>query len=292
MVRQSGAESNADGKSSTVPSDGPAKSTSATQATARSQSAGDRDAKSESDSGHPERGKGVKLIRRLIESLGGWVASSVGGVLGVIGGTVVFLAFLFYMLHGRDEWIDSIVTAARRFGLRPARKELESVRDQMVRYVSILAGVACTYAVVVSTALWLIGVPQPILWGLLAGMFEVVPYFGPLIASVLPTVVSLSLEGGWQPYATAGLFLTLHTIEGYVITPVLYGKAVKFDPVTILFGALFFGAVWGPVGLAVATPMLILCRGLLMISPDTPALDALADVKDEKDIAQTVRSEV
>ena len=229
------------------------------------------------------QGKGVALIHRSVDSLGSWVATGVGGVLGVIGGTVVFLAFLFYTLYGRDEWIDSIATASRRLGMKPARGELEKVRDQMVRYVSVLAMVACVYVVVVSTALWLIGVPEPILWGLLAGMFEVVPYFGPLIASVMPTVVSLSLNSWWQPVATAGLFLVLHTIEGYVITPMLYGKAVKFDPVTILFGALFFGALWGPVGLAVATPMLIVFRGLLMISPDTPALDALANVKDEKD---------
>jgi predicted PurR-regulated permease PerM len=59
----------------------------------------------------------------------------------------------------------------------------------------------------------------------------------------------------------------------------LYGRAVKFDPVTILFGALFFGWLWGPAGLATAMPMLIILRGLLVITPGTPVLDALADVE-------------
>lgn len=227
-------------------------------------------------------GRGVAQVRRFIDSLGGWLASGVGGVLGALGGVVVCLAFLFYMLEGRDDWIESIEAACKRFGLRPSRVELEKVRDQVVRYVTVLAMVSCGYVVVVSLALWLIGVPQPILWGLLAGLFEVVPYFGPLIASVLPTVVALSLGSWWQPVVTASLFLVLHTVEGYVITPVLYGKAVKFDPVTILFGALFFGVILGPLGLAVATPLLIVLRGLLMITPDTPVLDALADLKDQK----------
>jgi predicted PurR-regulated permease PerM len=134
----------------------------------------------------------------------------------------------------------------------------------------------------VSLALWLIGVPQPLLWGLIAGLFEVVPYFGPLIASVLPTIVALSLGTWWQPLAVAGLFLTLHLVEGYFISPMVYGRAVKLDPVTILFGAVFFGWLWGPAGLAVSTPMLILLRGLLEITTDTPALDALADIDDAK----------
>jgi predicted PurR-regulated permease PerM len=225
---------------------------------------------------------GEELVRRALAVLVRWAASGVGGLLGVIGGGVVFLASLFYMLEGREGWLESITEALRRLGMRPSPDRLDAVRRQMVRYLSVLAMVACAYVLIVSLVLWLIGVPQPVLWGLLAGMFEVVPYFGPLIASVMPTIVALSLDAWWKPAAVAGMFLTLHLVEGYFISPVLYGKAVRLDPVTILFGTLFFGGLWGPIGLAIATPMMIVLRGLLVIAPDTPALDALADVKAEK----------
>jgi predicted PurR-regulated permease PerM len=56
---------------------------------------------------------------------------------------------------------------------------------------------------------------------------------------------------------------------------------VHIDPVTVLFGVLFFGWLWGPLGLAAAMPMLIILRGLVAITPDTPALDALADTEGE-----------
>jgi predicted PurR-regulated permease PerM len=227
-------------------------------------------------------GRGERLAWRALDSLGAWAVSGVGGAIGVIGGAVVAIAYLFYMLHGRGGWVESITSAARRLGLRPSHAQLEKVRGEMVRFVAVLALEATAYAVLVSLALWGIGVPHPVLWGVLAGVCQMLPYFGPLVASVLPIIVSLSLGSWWQPLATAGVFLGLHGVDAYAISPLLYGKAVRFDPVTILFGALFFGALWGPVGLAVATPMMIVLRGLLLISPDTPALDALADVKDEK----------
>jgi predicted PurR-regulated permease PerM len=218
----------------------------------------------------------------VLGTLGNWLVAGVGGLLGALGGGALCFAALFYMLQGRDSWLESLTLAARRLGMNPRDDLLAQVREEVVTFLGYLALVASCYAVIVSLALWLIGVPQPLLWGLIAGLFEVVPYFGPLIASVLPTIVALSLGTWWQPLAVAGLFLTLHLVEGYFISPMVYGRAVKLDPVTILFGAVFFGWLWGPAGLAVSTPMLLLLRGLLEITTDTPALDALADIDGAK----------
>jgi predicted PurR-regulated permease PerM len=88
-------------------------------------------------------------------------------------------------------------------------------------------------------------------------------------------------HGWWQPLAVLAFFAALHTVEGYVVTPMLYGRAVHIDPVTVLFGVLFFGYLWGPLGLAAAMPMLIILRGLVAITPGTPALDALTDIEEE-----------
>jgi predicted PurR-regulated permease PerM len=224
-------------------------------------------------------------LHRNLGLLGRWVVRGVGGLLGFVGGSVIFLAALFYMLQTRGDWLERFKGATSRLGMTPRDEQLEKIRGEMVRFVGCLTMVACGYVVVVSLALWALGVPQPLLWGLVAGLFEVVPYFGPLIASVLPTLVALSLGAWWKPVVVAGLFLTLHLVEGYLITPQLYGRAVKFDPLTVLFGALFFGWLWGPAGLAVAMPMLIILRGILLITPGTTALDALADLDEEKEPA-------
>ncbi len=221
-----------------------------------------------------------KFLRNGATSLGRWILTGLGGVLGFLGGIVIFLAFLYYMLANRSEWIERITRSTEALGLQPRSGELGQIQKEIVTYMGYLAMVSLAYLVVVSLAAWAIGLPQPLLWGVLTALLEVIPYFGPLIAGALPTVVSLTTGAGmWQPLTVIGLFAALQTFEGYVITPLLYGKAVDIDPVTVLLGVLFFGLLWGPLGLAVAMPMMILLRGLLAITPNTPALDALADAE-------------
>lgn len=225
-----------------------------------------------------DRAYWANLLRQNARSIGRWVATGLGGALGLLGGAIILLAFLFYMLDGRSEWVRRIGRAATALGMHPRERERSRIREEIGTYVKYLAIVSTAYMVVMSLALWAIGVPQPILWGVLTGLLEVVPYFGPLIAGAMPTIMALGTgKGLWQPAAVVALFAVLQTVEGYVVSPKLYGGAVKIDPVTVLFGVLFFGWLWGPAGLAAAMPMMILLRGLLDITPDTPALDALAD---------------
>lgn len=222
------------------------------------------------------------LLRRHLSSLGRWLLTGLGGILGFFGATIIFLAFLFYMILTRSEWVERLRLASRSLGLRPRTREVDQVRTNIEIYVKNIALVSVFYVVTTTLVLWAMGVPQPLLWGVLTGLLEVVPYFGPLIAGTLPTLVALGTgDNYWVPIGVVVFFAALQTIEGYVVAPMLYGKAVDIDPVTVLLGVLFFGWLWGPLGLALAMPMLIILRGLLAITPGTPALDALVDANGE-----------
>lgn len=218
-----------------------------------------------------------QLLRRNGQRLARWVASGIGGALGLLGGVVFFLALLFYMLQTRSAWVERIIRASLYLGLKPRRETLESIRDETVRFLRALSLVSLGYTVIVTVVLWSVGVPQPLLWGVLTGLLEFIPYFGPLIAMSMPLVVSLSLGNWWAPLVVIGQFAALHTLESYVVTPLIYGKAVKMDPVLLMLGLLVFGWIWGPLGLVAAMPVMILLRGLVEITPNTPALDALVD---------------
>jgi predicted PurR-regulated permease PerM len=219
----------------------------------------------------------IDLLRRNAERIGSYFVSALGGLIGVVGSLVLLLAFLFYMLLTRKEWMGRTTLAMSYLGMRPGRRELEVIQEQMVRYLGRLGLVSLSYVVIVSLGLWLIGLPQPILWGVLTGVLEIVPYVGPILAATLPTLVALGSGTLAQPAMVFGFFLVLQTIEGYVITPLLYGDAVQINPVTVLLGVLFFGWLLGPWGLMLAMPLLILLRGLLVLAPGTPALDVMLE---------------
>lgn len=218
------------------------------------------------------------VVRRNARAVGGWLLSGLGGVLGAVGGSVLMLAFLFYMLARRTDWVDRTRRAAVRVGLRPRPEKVDRVQAEVVTYIKCLTLVSAAYSVVIALVLWALGVPRPLLWGVLTGVLELIPYFGPVIAGALPALMALGSGGPWwQPLAVVGVFTALQMVEGYVVAPLLYGEAVTIDPVTVILGILVFGALLGPMGLALAMPLIILLRGLLAITPDTPALDALMD---------------
>jgi predicted PurR-regulated permease PerM len=222
------------------------------------------------------------VVRRNARAAGGWLVSGLGGLLGFVVGVVLMLAFLFYMLALRTDWIARIGRAATRLGLRPRHEKVDRVQAEIVTYIKCLSFVSVSYTVVISLALWALGVPRPLLWGALTGVLELIPYFGPVLAGALPTLMALGSGGAWwQPLAIVALFVALQTVEGYVVAPLLYGEAVTIDPVTVILGILFFGVLLGPMGLALAMPLMIFLRGLLAITPETPALDALMDADGE-----------
>ena len=134
-------------------------------------------------------------------------------------------------------------------------------------------------AAVIGTTAWLIGLPQPYLWGIIFGLLEFVPYFGPMVGGTLLTLVALTTGEGswWQAVTMLMVILAWLTLEGYVIAPMVYGRAVRFDPVMVLVAILFFGWLWGPLGMVTALPVMVMLRELAIMSPETPALDALME---------------
>jgi hypothetical protein len=110
--------------------------------------------------------------------------------------------------------------------------------------------------VLVGTGLWLIGVPYPILWGILGTLLRFVPYIGPVIAAALPAIVAFAVDPGWTMLLWAmGLFLVVELITGQVIEPWLYGHSTGLSGIAVVVAAAFWTLLWGPVGLLLSTPL-------------------------------------
>lgn len=192
---------------------------------------------------------------------------------------MICLSFVFYLLQTRSEWIHRLLRILYFLGLRPRRDSLERVQSTISVFGGFVVMVSICGAIVIGTAAWLIGLPQPYLWGVIFGLLEFVPYFGPMVGGTLLTLVAMTTGEGtwWQPVTMLGVILAWLTLEGYVIAPMVYGRAVQFDPVMVLVAILFFGWLWGPLGMVTALPVMVMLRELANISPETPALDALME---------------
>lgn len=217
-------------------------------------------------------------LRQHSQTLGEWAARGLGGVLGFAGQSIVVLAFMYYMLATRLEWRGRVERVLGRLGLGPARPELREAQREVRLYARFIGLVAIGVAVLVSILAWAVGLPSPVAWGVLAGLMEFVPFFGPLLAGSFLTLLTVAThDGWWAPVTVLVCYAVMQNIEGYVITPMLYGKAVRLNPVLVLLGVMIFGFIWGPAGLVLAVPMMILLKTLIDLSPDTPALDALVE---------------
>jgi hypothetical protein len=109
---------------------------------------------------------------------------------------------------------------------------------------------------VIGVGLFLIGVPSPILWGILAALLRLVPYVGIWISATLATALAAAVSPGWtMAIWSLALFVTVELLVGQVVEPLLYGRSTGLSPFSVVVAAIFWSWIWGPIGLILSTPL-------------------------------------
>ncbi len=122
----------------------------------------------------------------------------------------------------------------------------------------------------IGVALALIGIPGAILWGVLTAILRFVPYVGTLMSAVFPIIIAIAIGNGWTlALLTIGVVVIVEFVVGQVLEPLFFGKMTGLSPVAIVASAAFWAALWGPIGLILATPLTI---GLLVIGRNIESL--------------------
>jgi hypothetical protein len=187
------------------------------------------------------------------------VLRDVGGPLvqpaGAAGLVFVFVVFI---LVQREDLRDRLIRLAGADDLRRTTEALDEAAERVSRYLlgQLLYNLA--YAVPVAVGLFLIGVPNAILWALLGSVLRFIPYLGAAVATVFPTTLAIAVDPGWtMPLMTVGLFAVLELVSGNVIEPWLYGATTGLSSFAVILAAIFWTSLWGPVGLLLATPLTV-----------------------------------
>ena len=138
---------------------------------------------------------------------------------------------------------------------------LEQIAGRIEKFLMVQILTSAVVALVTWLALWWLGLEQAALWGLLAGVLNSIPYYGPLLVTGALGVVGYLQFGDFGRTASvAGAALLITTLEGFFLTPSLMGKAAEMNRVAVFAGLLFWSWVWGVWGLLLAVPMMMVVK--------------------------------
>lgn len=171
----------------------------------------------------------------------------------------------FFMLEARIRLRRQLLLERTEFtaSVRAARV-LRDVQAQLGAYFATTLSVAAGVGALVGGAAWSMDWEQPVMWGGLAALLNLLPYIGPLTMMTVLALFGLSGEEptGWA-LAPALAYISLHAVESNLFTPALMGRRLAIAPVAILSGLIYFGWVWGIVGIFLAGPIVLVISALL-----------------------------
>jgi predicted PurR-regulated permease PerM len=197
-------------------------------------------------------------------------------VLAPLGTAALVIVFVIFMLLSREDLRDRLIHLIGRGHLQNTTQALDEAGHRVSRYLLAQLMVNTAYGFPIAIGLWLIGIPNAILWGLLATLLRFIPYLGAWIASAFPMALSLAIAPGWtMPAETLALFLVVELITNNVLEPWLYGTSTGLSTMAVIVAAAFWTWLWGAPGLLLATPLTVCIVVLAKYLPQLAFLDVL-----------------
>ncbi|MGU3282489.1 AI-2E family transporter [Methylobacterium mesophilicum] len=170
----------------------------------------------------------------------------------------IVLVVVVFLLLQREDLRNRMIRLFGSSDLHRTTVAMDDAAGRLGTYFLAQLGMNATFGVIVGVGLWFIGVPNPLLWGVFSAIMRFIPYIGAVASGILPIALAAAVDPGWSMViATAALFLIAEPIFGQVIEPLLYGHSTGLSPFAVIVSTLFWGFLWGPIGLILATPFTV-----------------------------------
>jgi hypothetical protein len=179
-------------------------------------------------------------------------------LLGPLGTSALVLLLVVFMLLQREDLRNRLIRLVGQGRISATTRAMDDAGDRVSRYLLMQLVVNVTYGIPVAIGLTFIGVPNPMLWGVIAVVLRFIPYVGPWIAAAFPITLALATSPDWTaPLLTIGLFVVLELLSNNVMEPWLYGSSTGVSPIPLIIAAVFWTWLWGSMGLVLATPLTV-----------------------------------
>lgn len=168
---------------------------------------------------------------------------------------IVFIVAVFALLQ-KEDLRDRMIRLIGSDDLHRTTVAIDDGAGRLNRYFLTQLIINSAFGVIIGAGLLIIGLPYPVLWGILSALLRFVPYVGSLISAVLPIALAAAVDPGWAMMAwTAGLYVVVEGLTGQVVEPWVYGNSTGLSPFAVVVAAIFWSWLWGPVGLILSTPL-------------------------------------
>lgn len=185
-----------------------------------------------------------------------------------VAGLALAMALTYFLLVSGDRLVLNFV---RQLPGNHRRTVLRITRDsqhQIAQYLAVLGISNTSVGVATGLMAWAIGLPDPAVWGLVAGLARFIPYLGVILTILMLAVVSaVSLDTLWVMAIAPAGYLALTTMVGFFIEPWIHGFRMAINPVIIFVSIFFWGWLWGPVGVLLAVPLMTVIQVVLKQIP-------------------------
>ena len=175
----------------------------------------------------------------------------------------IVLLFVVFILLQREDLRDRLIRLFGGSDLQRATSTMSDAANRLSRYFLSQVLINAAYGVFIGLALWAIGMPSPVAWGILAMLMRFVPYVGSYIAAAVPVIIAAAIDPGWtMMLMVVGLFVIGELTMGQVVEPLVFGRGTGVTPVAVIGCTIFWTWLWGPLGLLIATPITV-CLAVL-----------------------------
>jgi predicted PurR-regulated permease PerM len=205
----------------------------------------------------------IEMLRRVLGSLLS---------IGVTG--LIIIVFVIFMLIQKEDLRDRLIRLVGAGRVNITTQALDDAAQRLSHYLLAQAGINITFGILAGCVLYIIRVPNPLLWGLSAALLRYIPYLGIWVAACMPALMAFAVEPGWVKVPIIfGSYLGIDLLMYNFAEPLLYGNTTGISPIAILVAAVFWTRLWGPVGLFLSTPLTV-C--LAVIGRYVPSMEFLS----------------
>jgi predicted PurR-regulated permease PerM len=177
-------------------------------------------------------------------------------------GTIETVVLLFFMLAAGDMFLQKLVKVMPT--LHDKKKAVgiaAEVQHSISTFLFTITAINTALGVIVGLAAFLVGMPNPVLWGVLAGVLNFIPYFGPITGVVVLLIAGfMTFESPLRAIAPSLIYLCLHGVESNLVTPVVLGRRLTLNPLVIFISLMFWTWLWGIPGALLSIPMLMMAK--------------------------------